>query len=71
MGSQRWSMPGGAFVPCHTGLARDLRIAELERLKAGLTACIGYRCLSIDRCELANPSDRAGLMGPGPRYWIG
>ena len=47
------------------------RIAELERLKAGLTECIGCGCLSLDRCQLANPGDRAGAGGPGPRYWIG
>jgi MerR family redox-sensitive transcriptional activator SoxR len=49
----------------------DERIAELERLKAGLTECIGCGCLSLDRCRLANPDDRAGRMGPGARYWIG
>src|SRR5919197_1670981 len=49
----------------------DDRIAELERLKAGLTECIGCGCLSLDRCKLANPDDRAGARGPGPRYWIG
>jgi MerR family redox-sensitive transcriptional activator SoxR len=49
----------------------DERIAELERLRAGLTECIGCGCLSLDRCRLANPDDRAGQGGPGPRYWIG
>ena len=49
----------------------DQRIGELQRLKAGLTACIGCGCLSIDRCKLANPADRAGRAGPGPRYWLG
>lgn len=49
----------------------DERIAELERLRAGLTDCIGCGCLSLDRCRLANPDDRAGAAGPGPRYWIG
>ncbi len=49
----------------------DARIAELERLKAGLTECIGCGCLSLDRCRFANPDDRAGRLGPGPRYWIG
>src|SRR5437879_11331097 len=49
----------------------ELRIAELERLKAGLTECIGCGCLSLDRGGLANPGDRAARLGPGPRYWIG
>src|SRR3984885_9785221 len=49
----------------------DARIAELERLKIGLTECIGCGCLSLDRCRLANPADRAAAHGPGPRYWIG
>jgi len=48
----------------------DRRIAELQRLKAGLTGCIGCGCLSIDRCRLANPADRAGRAGAGPRYWL-
>jgi MerR family redox-sensitive transcriptional activator SoxR len=47
------------------------RIAELERLEAGLTECIGCGCLSLDRCRLANPGDRAARQGPGPRAWVG
>jgi MerR family transcriptional regulator, redox-sensitive transcriptional activator SoxR len=49
----------------------DQRIAELQRLRAGLTECIGCGCLSLDRCKLANPNDRAARLGPGPRFWIG
>jgi MerR family redox-sensitive transcriptional activator SoxR len=49
----------------------DERIAELQRLRAGLTECIGCGCLSLDRCKLANPNDRAAGLGPGPRYWLG
>ncbi|MGE5858618.1 MAG: redox-sensitive transcriptional activator SoxR [Solirubrobacterales bacterium] len=49
----------------------DARIAELERLRAGLTECIGCGCLSLSRCKLANPGDRAAGSGPGPRYWVG
>lgn len=49
----------------------DQRIAELERLRAGLTECIGCGCLSLDRCRLANPEDRAAAQGPGPRYLLG
>jgi MerR family redox-sensitive transcriptional activator SoxR len=49
----------------------DHRIAELERLKSGLTECIGCGCLSLARCKLSNPGDRAARLGPGPRYWLG
>jgi MerR family redox-sensitive transcriptional activator SoxR len=49
----------------------DERIVELERLKEGLTECIGCGCLSLDRCKLANPDDRAARFGSGPRYWLG
>src|SRR6185312_235272 len=45
----------------------DDRIAELERLKHGLTECIGCGCLSLERCQLSNPGDRAASFGPGPR----
>jgi len=47
------------------------RIAELQRLQATLGECIGCGCLSLDRCALTNPGDRAARRGPGPRYWIG
>lgn len=49
----------------------DQRIAELERLRSGLTECIGCGCLSLDRCALSNPDDRVAKRGPGPRFWIG
>jgi MerR family redox-sensitive transcriptional activator SoxR len=49
----------------------DRRIAELERLRAGLTECIGCGCLSLERCQLSNPGVRAARNGPGPRYWVG
>jgi MerR family transcriptional regulator, redox-sensitive transcriptional activator SoxR len=49
----------------------DQRIAELERLKTGMTRCIGCGCLSIDKCRYANPADSAARKGPGPRYWMG
>ena len=49
----------------------DQRIAELQRLKAGLTECIGCGCLSLERCQWANPADRVARNGPGPRYLIG
>jgi MerR family transcriptional regulator, redox-sensitive transcriptional activator SoxR len=49
----------------------DERIAELQRLRDGLTSCIGCGCLSLDRCRLSNPDDRAARHGPGPRFWQG
>jgi MerR family redox-sensitive transcriptional activator SoxR len=49
----------------------DERIAELQRLRDGLTQCIGCGCLSLQQCQLANPRDRVGRAGPGPRSWIG
>jgi MerR family redox-sensitive transcriptional activator SoxR len=49
----------------------DERIAELQRLRQGLTRCIGCGCLSLKDCQLSNPGDRAGRNGPGPRYWMG
>ena len=45
-------------------------IAQLERLRASLTRCIGCGCLSLKECQLSNPGDQAGRLGPGPRYWI-
>ena len=47
----------------------DERIAELQRLREGLTECIGCGCLSLDRCQLANPGDRLARRGPGPVAW--
>lgn len=49
----------------------EARIAELERLRAGLGECIGCGCLSLDKCQLANPADTLGRNGPGPRRWLG
>jgi MerR family redox-sensitive transcriptional activator SoxR len=63
---QDWARLSGAWTR-----RIDARIAELERLRAGLTQCIGCGCLSIDKCSLVNPADRAGRRGAGPRYWIG
>lgn len=48
----------------------DERIAELERLKDGLTACIGCGCLSLEHCRILNRNDQAGRRGSGPRYWL-
>lgn len=49
----------------------DARIAELEALRDTLDGCIGCGCLSLDKCALYNPGDRAGDKGAGPRYLMG
>lgn len=49
----------------------DARIATLERTRDRLDGCIGCGCLSLDRCALYNPDDRAARLGPGPRYVLG
>jgi len=48
----------------------DARIEQLIRLRDDLTSCIGCGCLSLDRCYLANPRDRLGEQGPGPRLLV-
>jgi MerR family redox-sensitive transcriptional activator SoxR len=49
----------------------DAQIAILERLRDRLDGCIGCGCLSLQTCRLANPGDKAGLTGQGPRYVLG
>ncbi|MEG3616324.1 redox-sensitive transcriptional activator SoxR [Isoptericola haloaureus] len=49
----------------------DERIAVLEQLRDDLDSCVGCGCLSLDRCALQNPDDRAAVLGPGPRYLEG
>ena len=49
----------------------DRRIADLERMRDGLTQCIGCGCLSLDACQWSNPADKVGRQGPGPRFWVG
>src|SRR5215218_8276703 len=46
----------------------DEQIAALERLRDGLTSCIGCGCLSLTRCKLSNPQDVAGKEGAGARW---
>jgi MerR family transcriptional regulator, redox-sensitive transcriptional activator SoxR len=47
----------------------DERIGELEKLREGLVTCIGCGCLSLKKCRLTNPNDRAAAIGPGPAAW--
>lgn len=49
----------------------DQRIAELQRLRDQLASCIGCGCLSLARCALYNPGDRAAARGPGARFLLG
>jgi MerR family redox-sensitive transcriptional activator SoxR len=46
------------------------RIEELQRLNMGLEGCIGCGCLSLKRCSLVNPGDRAARSGAGPVRWV-
>ena len=43
----------------------DEQIRALEQLRDGLDSCIGCGCLSLERCRLSNPGDRAAECGPG------
>ncbi|GGC56297.1 redox-sensitive transcriptional activator SoxR [Hoyosella rhizosphaerae] len=45
----------------------DDRIRLLQQLRDSFTDCIGCGCLSLDRCQLANPEDKLSRFGPGPR----
>jgi MerR family redox-sensitive transcriptional activator SoxR len=51
--------------------ALDARIEMLQRTRELLGACIGCGCLSLDRCALYNPGDRAARAGAGPRFLMG
>ena len=49
----------------------DERIELLLALCDQLDHCIGCGCLSLERCRLSNPSDRAARLGAGARYLLG
>jgi MerR family redox-sensitive transcriptional activator SoxR len=49
----------------------DQRIHALTRTRELLDACIGCGCLSLKKCRLYNPQDRAARHGAGPRYLMG
>jgi len=46
----------------------DEQIEALEKLRDGLTSCIGCGCLSLRRCALSNPGDALAEAGPGARF---
>lgn len=43
----------------------DAEIAALERLRDGLTGCIGCGCLSLKSCTIFNPEDQLAQQGTG------
>lgn len=47
------------------------KIAMMQRTYELLDGCIGCGCLSLERCALYNPNDRAARAGPGPRFLLG
>jgi len=47
------------------------RIDIMTRLQERLDGCIGCGCLSLAKCALYNPEDRANRFGAGPRYLLG
>ncbi|MGI9488605.1 MAG: redox-sensitive transcriptional activator SoxR [Geminicoccaceae bacterium] len=49
----------------------DAKIETLSRLRNHLDGCIGCGCLSLRKCALYNPDDRARRHGAGPRYLLG
>jgi MerR family redox-sensitive transcriptional activator SoxR len=51
--------------------ALEARIAMLQKTRDLLDGCIGCGCLSLDRCALYNPGDRAARAGAGPRFLMG
>ncbi len=49
----------------------DAKIETLCRLRDQLDGCIGCGCLSLRKCALYNPEDRARRHGAGPRFLLG
>ena len=51
--------------------ALDEKINTLTKLRDNLDSCIGCGCLSLEKCKLYDPGDRAASHGTGPRYLMG
>jgi MerR family redox-sensitive transcriptional activator SoxR len=49
----------------------DAQIQQMQRLKDGLTQCIGCGCLSLKQCQFSNADDRVARRGAGPRFLLG
>ena len=63
--ARQWTALSSSWRPLLDG-----RIRLLEALRDDLDGCIGCGCLSLERCALRNPGDKAAALGPGPRYLI-
>jgi MerR family redox-sensitive transcriptional activator SoxR len=48
--------------------AIETRVAQLQRTLEDLDGCIGCGCLSLKKCALYNPDDRAARSGTGARF---
>ena len=46
----------------------DAQIRSLTLMRDRLDGCIGCGCLSLRKCALYNPDDKAGEEGPGARH---
>ena len=49
----------------------DARIEAIQKTRDLLDGCIGCGCLSMEKCALYNPGDRAAAAGAGPRFLLG
>ena len=49
----------------------DAQIEQPVDMRDKLNGCIGCGCLSLRRCSLYNPGDRAAERGTGPRFLLG
>jgi len=65
-GKDDWARISGEFRA-----ELDKRIETLTLLRDKLDGCIGCGCLSLEKCALYNPQDRAAAKGAGPRYLLG
>ncbi|TGQ71384.1 MAG: redox-sensitive transcriptional activator SoxR [Mesorhizobium sp.] len=48
----------------------DHKIAQLKKLRDGLSDCIGCGCMSIDKCPLRNKGDKLAKEGTGARRLV-
>ena len=71
---KHWFNPDGSYVAHFSDGRRlsarwqqelDARIRTLTQLRDQLDGCIGCGCLSLQRCQLVNPSDRLAEEGTG------